>query len=147
MTRAFSGLLSVLSALLVTVGCGPPRPALPPPKAPLTRTPDAVFRQHPPAPDTTTKIPAFRVPEVGRHTLDNGLAVYWVERNDYPLVATAFIARSAGHQRVPQQPGLAALTARMLLRGTRMHDGSVRRSLNVNRRAPAVRGRRRRRPR
>ena len=136
--RAGVGLIAGICAALVTAGCGPPRPDLPPPVAPLTRTPDAAFRKRPPPPDPDVSTSAYRMPTIGRHTLDNGLAVFWVERKDSPLVATTFVGRTAGQQTAPRKPGLAELTARMLLRGTRFPNGSLLRAVNVDRREPAV---------
>jgi predicted Zn-dependent peptidase len=115
--RTFVGLC--LSSL---AGCGPSRAVLPPAKRPFTRTPDAAFRRAPPAPGPT---PPLALPSIERQRLDNGLALLLVPRPGVPYVSVNLVVRGAGEGSQPNRPGLAALTAGMLLRGSRRPGGGV----------------------
>jgi len=128
----------VLIAAVLAVGCLPPRPDLPPPVQPFTRTPDAAFRQRPPAPPQGAQGTEMRVPRIERMSLNNGVIVYTVERREFPLVVSAFVSATAGAANAPEQPGLAELAARCLVRGTRFADGKILRNLHVDRQAPRI---------
>jgi zinc protease len=78
------------------------------------------------------------MPEVGRHTLDNGLAVYWVERRDVPTVTVTLATRAAGEAHAGLEAGLAVLTGDMLVRGTRLPNGKVALRMHVDRQLPTV---------
>jgi zinc protease len=91
--------------------------AEPPAPAPEGRaTPDAPFRQSPPAAATE---PSFSVPAFRRFKLKNGLEVVLAEFHDLPLVDLNLVFKSGGAANPPDLAGLADLTRRMLDEGTK----------------------------
>lgn len=68
----------------------------------------------------------FRVPEIQRARLDNGMAVHVVRLPRLPVVSAAFVFRGGGETVVPARlAGLATLTAAALEGGTRKHSGTA----------------------
>lgn len=104
---------------LVLGGCGSPPPSAappaPPPAPPASVSSADAFRATAPTPDAPR---AFMYPTPTVQQLDNGLALYVVER-DTPLVVASLVLRSGSADDPPGKSGLAALTARMLTEGTR----------------------------
>lgn len=118
--------------LLALVACGesapppPPKTPAPPPVAPVPPptaipeaarvTPDAPFRQNPPAPDGTVK---FVAPKVAEVKLKNGLRVLVVERHELPIVAVRLVV-TAGAGDVPDaRAGSISFLGAMLEQGTK----------------------------
>jgi zinc protease len=96
-------------------------PAAPPvasnqPGPPPRQTPDAPFRAQPPGPGP--EVP-FQPPHWTRFKLKNGLDVYLVEFHDLPLVDFNLIVKTGSSANPPDKAGLADLTARMLVEGTK----------------------------
>jgi zinc protease len=83
---------------------------------PPRRTPDAAFRQAPPAPAAE---PTFTVPLFKRFKLKNGLPVVLAEFHDLPLVDFNLIIKSGGASNTPDLAGLAEMTRRMLDEGSK----------------------------
>jgi zinc protease len=79
------------------------------------QTPDAEFRQKPPA--AGEKHP-FKVPEVKRFRLKNGLRVILAESHKLPLVGVEMVVRTGNGANPPDRAGLADLVADMLDEGT-----------------------------
>jgi zinc protease len=79
------------------------------------QTPDAEFRQR--LPTTADKAP-FRVPEVKRFRLKNGLRVLLAESHKLPLVGVEMVMRTGNGANPPDKAGLADLVADMLDEGT-----------------------------
>jgi zinc protease len=131
-----SALVALVVLALLCAACAPQRAPLPPPELPLTRTPDAAFRAHPPR--VTSDGLGLVMPELVRETLPNGFELWVVSRRDLPMVSVSFVTRAGGEDAMPADPGLAVLTGDMLLRGTRMPDGRVQRQIAIHRRTPAV---------
>ncbi|MBX3200138.1 MAG: insulinase family protein [Labilithrix sp.] len=112
-------------ALLVACGGAPPpesAPPLAPPPAPVATseaprvTPDAPFRQQPPAPDGQVQ---FTAPKVSEAKLKNGLRVLVVERHDLPIVSVRLVV-SVGAGDVPDaRPGVMSFLGSMLEQGTK----------------------------
>jgi zinc protease len=94
----------------------PEPPSGPPPAAVTVRvTPDAPFREHPPAggPD-----PTFVPPQIQAFSLKNGVKVLLVERHDLPIVSVR-VAVAAGAGDLPKEPpGLLSFMGQMLEQGT-----------------------------
>jgi zinc protease len=92
-------------------------PAAAPSAKPLVReTPDAAFRQQPPAPGPE---PTFTPPRWQRFKLKNGLDVFLVEFHDLPLIDFNLMIKTGGAANPPDRAGLADLTANMLDEGTK----------------------------
>jgi predicted Zn-dependent peptidase len=96
-------------------------PAAPPATAgqPATAarlTPDASFRAQPPEPGPERP---FQPPHWSRFKLKNGLDGYLVEFHDLPLVDLNLIVKTGSASNPPDKAGLADLTARMLVEGTK----------------------------
>jgi predicted Zn-dependent peptidase len=79
-------------------------------------TPDAPFRAEAPPPGPE---PSFKVPPFKRFRLRNGLEVALAEFHDLPLVDFNLIVKSGGGANPPALAGLADMTARMLVEGTK----------------------------
>ena len=62
--------------------------------------------------------PAFRFPEIARHTLGNGLRVRTVEHHTVPVIAFVLQAEAGSGADAPDREGLAAITADMVDEGT-----------------------------
>jgi predicted Zn-dependent peptidase len=73
-----------------------------------------------PAPGPT---PAFDFPTVERRRLSNGLELWLVARPGVPMVAVRLLVEAGAAVDPPGQPGLAALTASMLVEGTTTRTG------------------------
>ena len=117
---------SFVSTLLL-LACNRRTP-LPEPALPLTPTPDAPFRAHPPAAVASTP----SLPVVQAIELDNGMSVLVVERPDLPIVSLQLVNRDAHDAGVPSERGLAAFTARLLNEGTLLGNGEVLRHLRID---------------
>jgi zinc protease len=93
-----------------------PVPAKPVAEKPTARqTPDAEFRQRLP---TAAKKAPFRVPEVKRFRLKNGLRVLLAESHKLPWVGVEMVMRTGNGANPPDKAGLADLVADMLDEGT-----------------------------
>jgi zinc protease len=79
------------------------------------QSPDAEFRHKLPAPGQTTP---FKVPEVKRFRLKNGLRVILAESHKLPLVGVEMVVRTGNGANPPDKAGLADLVADMLDEGT-----------------------------
>jgi zinc protease len=88
----------------------------PVPAVPERKTPDAAFRQQPPA---AAAEPTFQPPHWKRFKLKNGLDVFLVEFHDLPLVDFNLMLKTGGAANPADRAGLADLTARMLDEGTK----------------------------
>ena len=104
------------------------RTPLPKPSLPLTPTPDASFRVHPPV----VAVSEPSLPLVRATELDNGMSVIVVERRDLPIVSLELVNRDAHDGPEPGERGLAAFTARLLNEGTLLANGEVLRHLRIN---------------
>ena len=62
--------------------------------------------------------PSFRIPEVRRFTLGNGLRVWTVEQREVPVVSYLLLLSSGASADPPDRPGLAALTADLMDEGS-----------------------------
>ncbi len=103
---------------LVSPPSGQDRPAAAAPVAekPASRqTSDAEFRHKLPAPGEKTP---FKVPEVKRFRLKNGLRVILAESHKLPLVGVEMVMRTGNGANPPGKAGLANLVADMLDEGT-----------------------------
>ncbi len=79
-------------------------------------TPDAPFRQQPPAAGPEQP---YHPPHWNRFKLKNGLEVMLVEFHDLPLVDLDLVVKTGSAANPPDKAGLADLTARMLVEGTK----------------------------
>lgn len=122
-----------LLALAVALTACRSRPDLPLPSVPLTPTPDAPFRAAPPPFDAASHL---LTPQVRTGELANGMTLLVVERPELPTVSIAFVSRDARDE--DDQPGLAALTASLLNRGTRLSNGDIEGRLTLGGRTPAI---------
>jgi zinc protease len=93
----------------------PPAPGGQPAPAPRL-TPDAAFRAQPPGPGPEAP---YQPPHWSRFKLKNGLEVYLAEFHDLPLVDFNLIVKTGSAANPPDKAGLADLTARMLVEGTK----------------------------
>jgi len=96
-------------------------PAAPPatagqPAVAARPTPDAPYRAQPPEPGPERP---WQPPHWSRFKLKNGLDVYLVEFHDLPLVDFNLIVKTGSAANPPDKAGLADLTARMLVEGTK----------------------------
>ncbi len=78
------------------------------------------FRKTPPLPETLREL---RLPTVESTILSNGLRVSVVPRPASPLVTLQVIVRAGEGDAPPEIPGVAAVTARMIGRGTKLLSG------------------------
>ena len=103
---------------LLAPDSGPDRPATAAPgaKPPASRpTPDAEFRHKLPAEGEKS---TFKVPEVKRFRLKNGLRVILAESHKLPLCGVEMVVRTGNGANPPDKAGLADLVADMLDEGT-----------------------------
>ncbi len=101
----------------VPVAPQPPRVAPPPPTvASPAETPDAPFRQQPPAPDG--KI-TFVAPKVVEATLKNGLRVLIVERRELPVVGIRLVVSAGAGDLEGVRPGAISFLGGMIEQGTK----------------------------
>src|SRR5437879_11984145 len=82
-----------------------PAPARPP------ATPDADYRQQPPAPGTPVE---FKAPVPRQLKLQNGLPVFLVERHEVPLVSVVLAVRSGADTEPRGKAGLASMALELL---------------------------------
>jgi len=75
------------------------------------------FRRTPPLPASRPQ--EFRLPPIRRSSLPNGLTVATAYRPGSPLVTLQLIVRAGEVDSPPDRPGVAALTARMIGKGTK----------------------------
>ena len=87
---------------------------LPPPV-----TPDAAFRAAPPPPAAPVE---FHAPVPVQLKLENGLAVFLIERHEVPLVTLTLAVRSGGDTEPQGKSGLASLALDLLDEGTPTRD-------------------------
>ncbi len=130
-TRALflAGSLGVMLAL--AAGCAsPPPPPVPPAAAPPgpsvtalplasaapTGTPDAAFRDHPPAAGPERP---FTPPKISDFRLANGIRVLFTEQHQLPVVSVNVVAVHGGEE---TEPGMASFAASMILRGSKSMD-------------------------
>jgi zinc protease len=73
------------------------------------------FRKSPPAPEP---LPELRLPPIERHTLSNGLQLAVVPRPRSPFMHLRLIIQAGEADSPENRPGVAALTATLLNRGT-----------------------------
>lgn len=76
------------------------------------------FRRTPPLPDAQTR--ELRLPLIERATLPNGLSVAACYQPGSPLVTLQLVVRAGEADSPPGLPGVAALTARMIGKGTKL---------------------------
>lgn len=117
-----------LGLLLLASACGgnaprpvppaPPPPTVAVPAAPAepATTPDAPFRQKPPAPDGKVE---FVAPKVAELTLKNGLRVLVAERHDLPVVAVRLVVGVGAGDLADARPGAVSFVGGMLEQGTK----------------------------
>jgi len=86
------------------------------PGPPPRLTPDAPFRAQPPGPGPEAP---YQPPHWSRFKLKNGLEVYLVEFHDLPLVEFNLMVKTGSAANPADKAGLADLTARMLVEGTK----------------------------
>lgn len=108
---------SILIALAGAIACASPKPATPPPGPPPTPVavpapPADPLAEAPPAGIT----PSTPFPAVTHRRLPNGLELAIVSRPAFPVVELRLVVRS-GQATDQNQPGLAALTGRLLKDG------------------------------
>src|SRR5437868_14404428 len=109
---------SLLVATLL-LGCAttPPRQetaAAPAPVKPAV-TPDADYRQQPPAPGAPVE---FKAPVPKQLTLKNGLPAFLVERHEVPLVSLVVAVRSGAETEPRGKAGLSSMALELLGEGT-----------------------------
>ena len=101
-------------------GIGAGAPGAPPPTAPTPEppreTPDAPFRQHPPAPDGKV---TFTAPKIVEAHLKNGVRVLVSERHDLPIVSVRLVVTSGAGDLAGARPGAASFLGGMLEQGTK----------------------------
>jgi predicted Zn-dependent peptidase len=76
------------------------------------------FRRTPPLPGTQPQ--ELSLPAIDRVSLPNGLSVATAYRPGSPLVTLQLIIRAGEADSPPERPGVAALTARMIGKGTKL---------------------------
>jgi zinc protease len=119
--------LAAPALALMLVACAaepPPAPApaptpppAPPPvaSAPIRVTPDAPFREHPPAGEPDV---AFVPPQIQSFKLKNGVRVLLVERHELPIVSVRVFAMVGAGDLPKEPPGLLSFLGSMLEQGT-----------------------------
>jgi zinc protease len=85
-------------------------------------TPDASFREQPPAPGNPVD---FHAPVPERLTLTNGLPVFLIERHEVPLVAATLAVRSGADTEPAGKAGLSSLALDLLDEGTASRDAAA----------------------
>ncbi|MES1209671.1 MAG: insulinase family protein, partial [Pseudomonadota bacterium] len=132
--RAFSG--AVLGCVGLACAAPAPKPAATPAAAPTATapapaTPAAAAAVTPPAPRITPDAPfreqapgagpeqPYHPPHWTRFKLKNGLEVFLVEFHDLPLVDFNLVVKTGSAANPSDKAGLADLTARMLVEGTK----------------------------
>jgi zinc protease len=66
--------------------------------------------------------PAPVLPQPSVFSLSNGLTVFLVERHNLPIVAAQLVSLAGGDSNPANRPGLAGITAAMLIEGTTKHS-------------------------
>ncbi len=124
--------LASLSLLAVACGGAPPPlhppPAAPPP-APTTTataeapaapvTPDAAFREQPPAAGPAA---AFVAPKIVEGKLKNGIRVLLVERHDLPIVSVRIALKAGASDLMGDRPEVMTFAGAMLSQGTKKRN-------------------------
>ncbi len=116
-----------LVGILLVAACGgdptpPPRsPVAPPSPAQVAAqaprvTPDAPFRQQPPAAEGKVQ---FIAPKITEAKLKNGLRVLVVERHDLPIVSARLVVSMGAGDLPDARPGLMSFLGSMLEQGTK----------------------------
>lgn len=100
-----------VSVFIALAGCAPPEPGLPPPRSPLSATPDQAFRHQPPEP---APLRPYRPPVVQVAQLDNGLTLILLPRPGAPVASVRFVTRRGGEDGPRSQAGLAWMTGEVL---------------------------------
>jgi len=123
-----------LGGLVVSVvACGSTPPPPPPPPTPVVTppplvitapppplvTPDAPFRQQPPAPDGKVQ---FVAPKIVETKLKNGLRVLISERHDLPIVSARLVISFGAGDVSDARPGSMSFMGVMLEQGTKKRD-------------------------
>ncbi len=98
----------------------PDKPEAPLPQAPAVRTDRSRFtasvhREREPAPAAT---PPFRLPNIQRKKLSDGLELVLVERHELPVMVGLLLVKAGAAADPADQPGLATMVAVMLDEGT-----------------------------
>jgi zinc protease len=116
---------SYAALALLLVACAPEElpPPVPPPTSvqtpvavvPVRVTPDAPFREHPPAGEADA---AFVPPQIQAFTLKNGVRVLLVERHELPIVSVRVVAAAGAGDMPKEPPGLLSFLGSMLEQGT-----------------------------
>jgi zinc protease len=119
MKRAFLALFLVACAAEPLPAPVPaPVPAsVPAPVAsvPVRITPDAPFREHPPAGDPDV---VFVAPQIQAFSLKNGVHVLLVERHELPIVSARVVIEAGAGDLPKEAPGLLSFLGSMLEQGT-----------------------------
>jgi len=121
--------LLALLALASTGACAAEAPLPPPPLAPapvaswpspvapappVRQTPDAPFRENPPAAGPPV---AWTPPEIQSWSLPNGVRVLFVERHDLPVVSVRVVSSVGAGDRPDARPGATVFMGAMLEQG------------------------------
>ena len=67
---------------------------------------------------------AAKIPTVAQKKLPNGLTIATVERKNVPLVTVQFMVTNGANMEMPEEAGLANITASMLTKGTKTRTAS-----------------------
>jgi zinc protease len=122
--------------LLLVAGCGGSRLPLPAPQLPLVTAP-ASARVAPPAVADDDALPAL--PDIRAFRLDNGLAVYLLERHAYPHVAAAYVSLRGGEDPADlEESGLASVIHELLLAPSGKSSGGAPEAAAASRAAGAA---------
>jgi len=96
-----------------------PSPVAPPPPiaqpAPVRETPDAAFRETPPAAQGSV---SFTPPKIESMTLKNGVKVLLVQRHEFPLVSVRVAVKGGAGDYASERPGVLSFVGAMLEQGT-----------------------------
>lgn len=106
-SRVRPGPALCLLALAVVAAASPPRAGA-----------QERFRRTPPLPDAQPQ--ELKLPPIERVSLPNGLSVATAYRPGSPLVTLQLVVRAGEVDSPPERPGVAALTARMIGKGTKL---------------------------
>ncbi|HEY1697814.1 MAG TPA: pitrilysin family protein [Polyangiaceae bacterium] len=120
--------LAAIVSMLGVVACGaqPPLPPPPPPPPPVASaspppppepprvTPDAPFRDQPPAAGPAV---VWTPPRVDAWTMKDGVRVLFVERHDLPIVSVRVVSTAGAGDLPGARPGEVAFTGAMLEQG------------------------------
>jgi zinc protease len=110
-----------LALLLVACAAEPPPAPAPAPApapvavAPVRITPDAPFREHPPAGEPDV---AFVPPQIQSFKLKSGVRVLLVERHELPIVSVRVFSLAGAGDLPKEPPGLLSFLGSMLEQGT-----------------------------